>query len=84
MMTHIVIRGLILYQIWMMFSINKIIINKNPSTKIREPIVHIMSRILLSHWYMKVHITRMARIIEIIKGINLESFQKITKNLHII
>jgi hypothetical protein len=32
---------------------------------------------------MKVHITKMARITEIIKGITLESFSKIAKNLHI-
>ena len=82
-MRHTIIRGLILYQICMIFSTNNIIISKNQSTNIREPIVQIMPIILLSHWYMKVHITRMARIIEIIKGINLESFQKITKNLHI-
>ena len=82
-MIHIIIRGLILYQMEIIFSTNSIIISKNQSTKIQEPIVHIISRILLSHRYMKVHITRMARIIEIIKGINLESFQKITKNLHI-
>ena len=62
---------------------NNITNNKNQSTNIREPIVQIMSIILLSHWYMKVHITRMARIMEMIRGINLESFPKIINNLHI-
>lgn len=82
-MTHTIIRGLILYRVWMIFSINKKIINKNQSTKIQELIVHIMSRILLFHENIKVHMTIAARITATISGMIFEVFQKITKNLHI-
>ena len=69
---QITIRGLALYQIWMIFSINRKIINKNHSTNIQEPIVQIMSKVLLFHWYIKVQNTIADRIIAIIIGISLE------------
>lgn len=82
-MIHTIIHGFILYQIEIRCSNDSIIVNKNQSTKIREPIVQIMSTILLSHWYMKVHIIVMARIIAITKGISFVSCPKIVKNLRI-
>ena len=82
-MTHTVIRGLTLHRIWMIFSINNRIINKNQSTKIQELMVHIISRNLLFHENIKVHITIAARITAIMSGIIFEVFQQITKNLHI-
>ena len=72
MITHNVIRGLILYQIDILCSINNITNKINQSTNIQEPIVHTISNILLFHLYIKVHITRMARITAIIIGINFE------------
>ena len=81
-MIHSTIRGLALYQIDTKCSTANIISSKNQSTKIQVPIVHRISKILLSHWYIKVHKVRIVIITEIIRGINFELLQKITKNLH--
>lgn len=80
---HTIIRGFILYQIEIIYSNNSIIISKNQSTKIQELSVQITSRILLFHWYIKVHITIMANATAIINGIIFELLWNITKNLHI-
>ena len=81
--TQTIIRGLILCRADIIFSTNNTTINKNQSTNTQELIVHIISRNLLFHWYIKVQTTIIERIKAIIIGINFELFQKITKNLHI-
>ena len=68
MITKIIIRGFILYQIEITFSINNIIKSKNHNTNIRELIVDNMPKKLLFHWYMKVRITQHAKATAIIRG----------------
>ena len=65
MIIQIIIHGFNLYRIEIKFSIESIIVNINAKTKNHDPIVQIISKVLLFHWYIKVvAITR-----EIIMGI---------------
>ena len=54
MIIQIIIHGFNLYRIEIKFSIESIIVNINAKTKNHDPIVQIISKILLFPWYIKV------------------------------
>lgn len=76
------IRGLILYRIEIRFSIESNIVSINARTNTQEPIIPIISRNWLFHWYINVKVIIVDTIIGTINKIRLDVFMlNIIENL---
>lgn len=81
-MIHRIIRGLILYRMEIRFSIESNIVSINARTNTQEPIMPIISKNCLFHWYINVKVIIIDTVIGTINKIRFDVFMlNITENL---